>query len=370
MMVKLHKRAQGAASLITVIFVSIILSILVLGFVRVALDETRQSTDDDLTTRAFYAAESGIEDAKRALKQYASNPSALNHDSCAPPVGYTGLLSVVEDFDVAYSCMLIELTPTSYEATITPGQVKQIELEPEPGSSFDTILVKWHINASNPDGDGDTPPLRGTAVSGVSEVPKDQLPDVDNWYQGPQTSTYPAMLRANLFSYPNGSFVNADTDNSAVAFLNPTGNQNDGTITHVNGQATGINYGLHEADCDNSVLLNEYVCSQVFDGFSTNTNNYVMRIQGIYAPTHVKVTMLDGGLNGTAVGFNKAQVIVDVTGRAGDVFRRVEARLDLEDLFSTLVPEYAILSADDICKDLVVGNSASSSSANDCSLAP
>jgi Tfp pilus assembly protein PilX len=69
------QQERGVVSLFTVMFFTILVTVLTVGFVRIMINERRQSTDEDLTTRAYYAAESGVEDAKRALQQYYPNPT-------------------------------------------------------------------------------------------------------------------------------------------------------------------------------------------------------------------------------------------------------------------------------------------------------
>ena len=72
--------------------------------------------------------------------------------------------------------------------------------------------------------------------------------------------------------------------------------------------------------------------------------------------------------SGATVSFDKVQAIVDVTGRAGDVYRRVETRLDIDNDFAEFITDQAIFSADDICKNLVVPTQPNSADfrPNDC----
>ena len=59
--------------------------------------------------------------------------------------------------------------------------------------------------------------------------------------------------------------------------------------------------------------------------------------------------MREPGVAGDELLFDGVQVVADVTARAGAVFRRVEAILDLTS--PNLLPEFTIQSAEDICKD-------------------
>jgi len=329
----------------------------------VALEETRQSTDDDLTTRAFYAAESGFEDAKRAVRQFIKSPTtssiSLRGDSCDhatdanAPNAYTPELSSSDEFDSKYTCQLIDITPPNYEVELGVGESKQINLLAENNQVIRTVTVEWHLNEDTPDGDGLTPPLRNSSDT--------SLPIVSDWNLA--GIKYPAMLRAHIFSYPSGAggISRANLANTSdVAFLNPINGLGSGNIAY--SSAGDVTHDVYNASCDNSST--DYVCSISYNIDSTS-RSHVLRLSTLYAPTHVRVSLYDG--TGTLISFQGSQAIIDVTGQAGDVYRRIETRVDLNDTFANLIPDNALLSADDICKNLVVGNVGSVYQANDCS---
>ena len=68
----LRHSQQGAIAMITVVFIAILLTIITTSFISITVNEQREATDDDLTTRAFYAAESGVQDAIVAIKRMPS----------------------------------------------------------------------------------------------------------------------------------------------------------------------------------------------------------------------------------------------------------------------------------------------------------
>jgi hypothetical protein len=71
-----------------------------------------------------------------------------------------------------------------------------------------------------------------------------------------------------------------------------------------------------------------------------------LRLSSFYVGTHFRVSL--GG-----VQFRGVQPVVDSTGRANDVFRRVQSRVDLYDT-SFPYPDAAVDSAGDFCKDFGV----------------
>lgn len=353
-----RRRQSGAASMIVVIFMAIILSIVTIGFIRIAINEQRTSTDDDLTARAYYAAESGLEDAKRAIKRHIEDSTfQLNGDTCAPPAGYSSTLSGTSEFDVEYTCQLIDFTPSIVTSEFSSAnQVKQINVKPVNSTgvatTFDSLTLRWHLDAVAPAGDG--------AVSGGGPVYLRGASD----YSLPQNSAWPnpAMMKLTFISYPDGSPANRITETSIIAstvLLSPNAasatNGQSGVVfpggNTVNATVDGQVLG---ADCVDS--NDNMVCEMTFDftGFPAN-RNLDIRLSNLYASTTTELTMLNGA---TPVFFEDAQVVVDVTGRAGGVYRRIEASLDLNS--PNLLPEFAVQSGTDICKDFSFTNSTTS----------
>jgi hypothetical protein len=81
-------------------------------------------------------------------------------------------------------------------------------------------------------------------------------------------------------------------------------------------------------------------------------NDVQVNLNSVATATSTDVTLKDG------------QAVVDVTGKANDVFRRVQVRLPLKgtgtatnstSAGSGFAPSFAILSADSLCKRLAVG---------------
>ena len=115
--IKETSKESGVVSLFTAIFFTILLTVLTTGFIRIMINENQQANDDDFSSRAYYAAESGVEDMKRALAQYYPNDIAkLNATVCDPPVGYSNVVSSA--LGVSYPCKLLNFNPPSIEATL------------------------------------------------------------------------------------------------------------------------------------------------------------------------------------------------------------------------------------------------------------
>ena len=85
------KFKNGAVSFYIVVFLTLIFGIITLSFVRIILNEVRETANTDLYNSAYDSALAGIEDAKIALIKYhdcisqgaVANPAAAKN-TCLP----------------------------------------------------------------------------------------------------------------------------------------------------------------------------------------------------------------------------------------------------------------------------------------------
>lgn len=336
---------DGAVSFLTVIFLAIVLTIMTLSFVRISVNEQRQAVDDDLTTRAFYAAESGIEDGKRALAESLEDPSfVLNGDICAPAENVVpdtnGHVILSSDISAAYTCQFIEKAPGEFKATLDPWESITIPLN---GSGvFDRVKISWHEPSFD---DGGASWNRHTNTS---------LPTMAEW--NISTNNYPAMLRATVFGANTsvGSTFSSSGVTSFTGFINP--NTSAGVIT----AATMESQKIVNGQCDTSITGSVPACSITIT--SLPGNQKFLHLKSIYKGTNITVQLL----NGTAgVNIVDTQAIIDVTGRAGDIYRRIEARVSLIPDTSQL-PDVSIWSNEEICKNFTITDDPNDYDNDDC----
>lgn len=342
----------GATAMLTVIFLALLLSIITLSFVRLSVTEQRQASDDALTTRAYYAAESGLEDAKRALVRLfdgdASNdPIDLNEPGCKPaeiqsgdPVIDTNNNAVLSDeLATYYTCQFISMTPPDFQAELAAWESVTIPLVNASGT-LEEVLIEWHQKGPDPyNGDynlvspgGDLPTFPGWTGAGYCPAGG-----------GAANPGCPAMLRANFFSTESSGNLTRDEFDTVTTFLRPA-TANSGAPSDIGDPI--FNKSIKNIFCKPFISAGdgEYVCSATFDGLDTSRRNY-LHINSLYRATNIKVSLLDSG---NPIPMEGAQAIIDVTGRAGDVFRRIEARVALTQLYP--LPDYAIWANEEICK--------------------
>ncbi|HEX4662011.1 MAG TPA: hypothetical protein VH144_00165 [Candidatus Saccharimonadales bacterium] len=342
----------GFVSIFTVIFFIILITVLTVGFLRIVGDEQRQSTDNDLTASALASAEAGVEDAKRALLLYKSTgdadlKAAFDAKQCntlTSPVianklksGQGALDTDKTSFLQAYTCVTVQLNTNDFQNTAVKGKSELIPLDAG-GANFDSIKLSWH----NSDTDGVPQNLAFSSL----------LPDVASWQQ----NGYPAFMRMEVIAVPSSFKLSDVNANAKTAYLVPGG---------ASGQATMDLNGYDSRSADDQVLRQKSTpalvkCDKNAQPFVCNLNvnltgtlapagqKLYLRLTSIYANTHFSVSLQQAG---STVQMYQVQPIVDSTGQANDVFRRVQARVDFS---HPTVPEFSLESGDNICKDFEV----------------
>ena len=372
---------QGFVSLFTVIFFMLLITIITVGFLRIMQAEQQQSIDNDLNASAQAAAQSGVEDAKRAILLY-NSPStagplkaalrtALNSSSCnalfsdatissALKLDNSGSINNQAGLNEYYTCLSVDLDTPDYVGQSTAGKSQFIPLVPQTGNPYEQILISWHLASPSPGSDGDGEPTR--------YAPGILLPPVTGGVASWSSQGYPAYLRVELYGYPNGNFGRSNVDQlSHSVFLVPNYASNAAAL----GSATPINLGTvdprgaNQAKTDlvgikctgapPSIPTGTYACTarlQLPNGFPSASNNYFLRVTPEYGPTHFQIQMMHNTSN--VVDFSGVEPLIDSTGRASDVFRRVQVRVQPSNTAN--LPEYAAETADSICKNMQVAD--------------
>lgn len=374
-MVNKQKTQSGAVSIFVVLFFTILVTILTVGFIKLMVGDQQQSTNSDLSQSAYDAALAGVEDAKRVIRACASsgynstNPAciALNAADDCKVIARSGINGNPSDSETiiqstggvggelnqAYTCANIELETPDFVYDAADGVSRLIPLRAT--AEVSSIVVQW-LSKENISGSAATTP--------PSTSPPALLPTADAW--GVDS---PPVMRAQIIT-PGENFDINSMDNDASSqtiFVRPI----------------AVNSGLPIESIINTTILRattldrEYsnspegiTCSSDFSHVSTTkrnlfscsltialdtpmtvdaSKNSFLRLTPIYRNATVGVELR--GSSGS-VNFDGAQPLVDVTGRASNLFRRIEARLEIGDDFP--YPNYAIDVEDGLCKDFSV----------------
>lgn len=344
----------GIASIMITMIMMIVISLIVLGFAEVSRREQRQSLDRQLTAEAYYAAESGVNDAVSALRLYPSDLQVADKTNCAPLSGDpNGALSVAASRidptnNVEYTCLLVDATPTSLQYSHTGIDDSQVVPLQSASGNFKQITISWQSAASVASGSGGT---------GFSCPGKGVFPKANSW----PNNCDPGILRIDLV--PMNSLSRAAlTASDFAAFLQP---QSGGAGTVANGASSDVMGG-----CSTS---NTYYCQVTITGLDQNF--YYLRMYSIYVDNAVNIT--GKTTNGNAAQFVGAQAKIDSTGKAQDELRRIQVYVSLANNSASgsgssgpVVPGFAIQTEGSICKKFAVApgiNPINESTLSECS---
>lgn len=382
---KPHKQS-GAVSLFLVVFATLLITVVTISFMRQMIQDQFQATNLDLSQSAYDSAQAGVQDAQRALLRYmatctsdATACEALNAEiksgdwaqcngALDAVVDTTGPEIKVQqsssgpDLEQAYTCVTIDLDTDDVVGQVAANEVKVIPLTGSEG--FDTIRIDWYTLEDLGSGTTvavtaplATPPLMRNTVSTTL------------W-----RANRPSLLEAQLIQYGQNGFTlndfnaNASSEsNSNTLFLypscapsgNPSPNNcvsepNTGPFaldarTDKDGQPVNVN-------CVSQLTSGGYACSQKLtlpNPIGGGSRVAYLRIKPLYNATHFRV-MLENASTGP-VTFSGVQPAVDSTGRANDIFRRVESRIDLEG-GAFAFPAGAVDVTGSFCKNFAVTN--------------
>src|ERR1700735_2299515 len=120
---KLKNSQAGFAAIVIAIVLIIVLSLITVGFAQLMQNNQKQALNKQLSSQAYYAAESGVNDAENAIAAAAQNGDTLSKTSCLNGVSaspgtdgtdYNGLYfnsQVGTSTGASYTCLLINPDP-------------------------------------------------------------------------------------------------------------------------------------------------------------------------------------------------------------------------------------------------------------------
>lgn len=387
-----RNQQSGMVSLFIVIFSALLISVLVIGFIRLMIQDQQQATNNDLSQSAYDSAMSGVSDAKRVIRACelgsAAACTALNDQKCETVVK-SGIVGVSSDKETtikslgssdktlnqAYTCVVVTMNTPDYLVNLKEGQSQVVPLKAT--APFNTIVVQWMHRNDGSNGSaylGGDPTNINQPTSGNNYS---TLPSESGW-----DSSAPSLLRlmaATPATASNVSLSSLDTGEASTIFLRPANIMASGTSNIIvplgspRAAASGSNAttNLWAVACSNAQYTGgDYACQatlQVGHDVPTGSTVAFMQLTSLYRDTSVKISLLESP-SATAVTFDGVQPMVDSTGRANDVFRRVSSRLQVGSAGFPL-PEAAIDTTGSLCKDFYVTGTTSGGNVS-CTTAP
>jgi type II secretory pathway pseudopilin PulG len=328
---KLKNDEQGVVSLIVAIIIVLMLSLIVLAMSQNARNEQRQALDRQLSDQAFYNAETGVNDVVNYL--YKTPTASIKNTDCNTDY----LAPITNEIDGPdgvnrYTCVLYDKAPETIE--LDNLQVNDSTLIPIEGRSLDgerqVDVSELTFSWDDANGSG---AVSGCIFSGGNANLPPKLPD--NCTVG--------GLRIDLTRADLGRRDLINTFN-INAFLLP--NSTNGAGIDMSGKAYPNNQGIiGQANCSGSGARKCRVTIKNIDA-----TKRVLHIRSLYEVTDVTISGKDAG--GNTIRFNNAQIMIDSTGRANDVLKRIQVRVAANAQYRNV--ESALHSAESICKVLSV----------------
>lgn len=361
---------SGAVSLFIVIFTALLITIIVVSFVRIMIRDQQQASDTDLSQSAYDSARAGVEDAKRALLRYQQACNNGNVAECArlgqvfeaqecdtnykaigvgQPTDTETIIQQSESdtsLDQAYTCVKISLDSDDYLGQVGAEESKLIPLKG--AGPFNTVELSWFSYQDFSSGSVN----RDIYLEADPDLP---LPRVGDW-----KFNQPSVIGVSLMQTA-GSFSLADFDNSVGAQSNAKslalypsqiGLGAGDDVDFATDVSRSSPVGLTAIECRDEINSGGYACTtrlKLPDPIGGDATNRVafLRLIAHYNQSHYKIALYN---DNTLVSLQGVQFLVDSTGRASDLFRRVESRIELQDA-TFPYPESALDLDGPLCKD-------------------
>lgn len=327
-------REDGIVSVTITVILMIIISITVLSFAQIVRREQRQALDNHLSNQAFYAAESGVNDARAFIqKEFIAKGLVIpDKHQCQNAGTPYGSLAMNMDDSRGYTCLLVTGSPKSlyYDlSTSASSMVFPIDANGNgvTGNIINTLKVSWQSKeAGNP--------RVGCDSSAVSA----NLPRHDQWNCG-----Y-GLIRLDLVPMTDLN-REAFMRNMFTAFLSPVqgGVGQEGSVSYTAG--TNIHGGSASQGLRPAARCDQTRCAINITGLSAG--KYYARVSTLYRDAKLQIAARTDG-NSQDLPLYGTQVVVDVTGKAVDVLRRIQVRVPL--VGDGLHADYGVQTNDTMCK--------------------
>ncbi len=331
---------DGFVSIVVTMVLMVVLSLIILGFAQIARREDRQALDRQLSTQAFYSAQSGINDA---IKSYNSGQTTSKTTCALDPLRSPNGAVLDATSGTAYTCLLIGSSlPTLHYDKVTESST----IVPINSALISVLHISWQyadtsvtptFSSQFTAGPSGTPlfPTQAnfvgnTGVLEISLTPLDQL-------------NRPSLIANTFTAYLYPENTGPGVNNVFDVGLNGNTPSKQGPV---------LSGGCNTGNITGSI----YSCNVMLSDLLHNTlSGYILRIKSLYSDSTVNICgSTNSGSPATCDSlFTGAQLQIDATGKAKDILRRIQVRYPLRGTSGTM-PEFAIESADSICKTLQV----------------
>ena len=295
---------QGVTSLLFVLAIGLVLVVMVAGIALLTIREQQQASNTELSNRALQSAEAGV---KKAVQLLDSNPLYRKTD-CAAGSDFNLSLGSSQSITCAIVTSIFE---GGYEGYLQTNRSQEFLLGPSfTNSSVSPAYIKIDWNNSS------------DSTSPVYNLGSLYPQSVDGYANA-------AFVELTIIYWPNTSATPTNFNTKTFLISPVSGSASDADALVQSG--SGV-----KASCDGT---GSYKCSTVNaaagqNGFSvatalgiTNVNdyNFDIRILPRYVGTHFKLTAYGSASSGTVINFSSNYAQIDITAKAGNLYRRLKA---------------------------------------------
>jgi Tfp pilus assembly protein PilX len=299
---------DGMIAIVVTSVLMMVISLLVLGFMRTIQNEQRQALDNQLSTQAFYAAESGVNLAKSKIDgALAADPNAdVSKTGCTDSSPYTGTYPIdtgAGSTEAAITCLLVNPTPESQEFQNIGANAKSTRIAPDTGETISSLFFSWQSSS------------KGSAVSGAC-TSGTGLPAAWGCEQ--------PILRVDLVPLAANLTQSGLQTDQLTVFLRPEAGSPGPTQLPYTTNAGGL---ILQTTCQNNTPAadSNYVCTAEVSTLPNTAGQYgfAVRMLSLYGSSNVSVYAKNSSSAKIKV---KGQFVIDSTARAVDVIRRIQVR--------------------------------------------
>ena len=401
---------KGVAAIYVVVFTTMLIGIITLSFLRIMLSESGRTLNDTLSDSAYNAALAGVEDAKyviakyqqaiaegktdskivEQIEKYADNNCDIISDALELTKNNeysVGTNDSGQTFqDQAYTCVMIDLSGDFKGVLSTNNPTLVVPLKPS-GKDADTVDNVAGVKITWTMGSDDASSFAGSAVKKLHSdfgkgivnnanalidddahniLGRKGVMDNDNQValnglrvmlvQSPKDEPNPDYYSSESDGSPEDSPECGRTNRGTLMLLasSDEGSKNEFTACQfVRSADKNLNAPLG-VQCNSDSCTATLKFPKPKGGESRNPNNFFLVLNQLYSEPSIKVTVnMINSTTGDTMDFFNVQPIVDATGRSGDLFRRVEARIGTDN-GASLVPTAELSTNSDINKDFPV----------------
>jgi Tfp pilus assembly protein PilX len=323
----IRKSERGMISLMTTMVLMIIISLIVLGFAQMTRRNQRASLDRQQSAQAFYAAESGVNDARNLIEAAVNAGNVVPAKTSCSDLGNGGFYaSLNSNLDAArgisYSCLTVDPSPTTLRYSDIGTTSTIVPITSATGSNFSTIKISLQSKISS-----------GNPITGCPSTTLNVFSPTGSWACG-----Y-GVLRFDLVPTAGGGLTADSLRTSTMTTF---------AVPMSVGGTASIPYVANTANTNNLVGMQCTAIGCVLTITGLSQSSYGLRITSLYQDMAMQISSTDSG--GGAIEMTGAQAVIDSTGKSQDVLRRIQVNVPFLASSKNQLSDYALQTNDAVCK--------------------